>query len=133
MQNIKNKLLVYLKGTSHAWKMIFYQIFIKIWLENFGFDQTKDFSWENCPNLLDFKILKSQLSKSYDSFLKVATNLEQVYFFLPSYILCNQTWQNYFMDDDHFDDITKSLKEIICLNICLKKRKDLTSIPLKTL
>jgi hypothetical protein len=34
-------------------------------------------------------------------------------FFLPSYLLCSQIWLNYFLDDYHFDYITKSLKETL--------------------
>jgi hypothetical protein len=34
-----------------------------------------------------------------------------LFFFILSYLVCNQIWLNYFLDDHHFDYITKSLKE----------------------
>ncbi len=93
------------------------------------FDQAKDFSCENGPNLL-FQIQKySKLSKSHDNFFKIATNVEQVYFFyLHIYYVTKLgkiiSWMTIIL-------ITSQnlLKKIICLNICLKKKKDLTSIP----
>ncbi len=32
-------------------------------------------------------------------------------FFLLSYLTCSQIWLNYFLDDRHFDYMTKSLKK----------------------
>ncbi len=33
------------------------------------------------------------------------------FFFLLSYLTCSQIWQNYFLDDRHFDYMTKSSKK----------------------
>jgi hypothetical protein len=59
---------------------------------------------KNGPNSSDF-----ELPESYDDFQKVAKNIEGFFFFffsffppLPSYVVCNQIWLNYFLDDRQF-------------------------------
>ncbi len=67
----------------------------------------------NDPNL---PILKNFCFKSPDSYDKVqqVTNIEGFCFSLLSYLVCNQIWLNYFMNDRlDFGYITKSLKETL--------------------
>lgn len=59
----------------------------------------------------NFKNSKSP--ESYDNFQKVAKNIKGFYFSLPSYLLHSQIWLNFFLDDRHFANITKSLKETL--------------------
>jgi len=52
------------------------------------------------PNSSNF-----ELPESYDDFQKVAKNIEGFWFFfvfLPSYLVCNQIWLNYFLVDRQF-------------------------------
>jgi hypothetical protein len=56
----------------------------------------------------------------YDKFQKVAKNIEGFFIKkipLLSYLVCNQIWLNYFMDNCHFGYITKSLKETQLLSL----------------
>jgi hypothetical protein len=63
-----------------------------------------------------FLIFKFSNSQSCDNFQKVAKNIKGILFFsLLSYLLCNQIWLNYFLDDCHFGYITNSLKETLFL------------------
>jgi hypothetical protein len=39
------------------------------------------------------------------------------FFFELSYLVCNQIWLNYFVDDCHFDYIIKSLKETLLSSV----------------
>jgi hypothetical protein len=59
------------------------------------------FHGKNGPNSSDF-----ELPESYDDFQKVAKNIEGFCFVfsfsLPSYVVCNQIWLNYILDDRQF-------------------------------
>jgi len=68
----------------------------------------------------NFKKNSQSPESHYDNFQKVAKNIEGFSFFffaLPSYLLCSQIWVNYFLDDRHFGNLTKSIKETL-LSTC---------------
>jgi hypothetical protein len=71
------------------------------------------------PNSRDFEFLFYiffKLPDFYDKFQYVAEEYRTIlfffflFFFLLSYRVCSQIWLNYFMNDQHFGYITKSLK-----------------------
>jgi hypothetical protein len=76
---------------------------------------TKDFIFheENDPNSPDYEELFFKSPDFYDKFQQVAKNIKGFCFFfvLLSYLLYNQIWLNYFLNDRHFGYITKSLKK----------------------
>jgi hypothetical protein len=70
---------------------------------------------KNGPNLQKFEEKYIQIAKfSRISFRSSKEHRRILYIvFLLSYLLCSQIWLNYFLDDHHFDYITKSLKETL--------------------
>jgi hypothetical protein len=69
----------------------------------------KDFSWEKKgPNSPSFQIKKNPNHHSLmiNNFLKGSQEYRRIvfkfFFNIPSYLLCNQIWLNYFMDNPHF-------------------------------
>ncbi len=61
------------------------------------------------PNSPDFENRDSKIAKLYDNFQKVAKNIEGTccLFYLQIWYV-TEICLNYFMDDHHFDHITKS-------------------------
>jgi hypothetical protein len=49
------------------------------------------------PNSPDFKEKKSKSPDLDDKFQWVTNNIEIIFLFLFSYLVCNQTWLNYFL------------------------------------
>jgi hypothetical protein len=57
---------------------------------------TKDSPWEKWPKFATFKDFFPKLPDYYDKFEKVTKNMKD-FFFLLSYLICTQIWQNHFM------------------------------------
>jgi len=96
---------------------------VSFFLENFrqisswkkyDFDLYKGFLMGKMAQICQISNFKNSKSpESYDNFQKVATNIKGFYFFLPSYLLHSQIWLLFFLDNRHFANITKSLKETL--------------------
>jgi hypothetical protein len=83
-------------------------------LKNMISTHTKHFSWEKWPKFARFRILKIPNSQALWQLPEGSQEYRMIlFFFLTSYLLCSQIWQNYFLDDRHFGYITKSLKETL--------------------
>ncbi len=76
---------------------------------------------KNDPNLPDFeRVFFIKLAVFIIKFQQEAKNVGTSVFFLLSYLVCSQIWLNYFVNDDHFDYVTKSLKKTLVqhVNMC---------------
>ncbi len=73
--------------------------FAKVQIEKYDFNQQKGFFKEKFPKFPRFFIISfSRQPKMQKAFCS----------FLLSYLVCSPIWLNYFLDDHHFDYITKS-------------------------
>ncbi len=92
-------------------RFFYWRIFAKFRPEKHGFDMYKRFFMEkkNGPNSPDFENKDSKIARLYDNLWKVAKNIEGTC--CPFYLQIGYVTEiclNYFMDDHHFDHITKS-------------------------
>ncbi len=82
--------------------------------KKYDFDLYKGFLTGKMAQICQIWNFKNSKSpESYDNFQKVTKNIKGFYFFLPSYLLHSQIWLNFFLDDRHFANITKSLMETL--------------------
>jgi hypothetical protein len=65
------------------------------------------------PNLSDFKKIKSKFPEFLWWVPVGSQEYRRIFFPLLPYLVCSQIWLNYFLNDCHFDYITKSLKETL--------------------
>ncbi len=74
------------------------------------------------------QILKKKSSNRYffnDTFQYVANNIEGCFLnFLIAYLVFSHVWLNYFLDDLHFGDISKSLKQTLALPLWMVVAND---------
>jgi hypothetical protein len=103
------------------------QILDNFKLQNMILTYTKDFSRKKIVQICQISNFKNSKSpESCDNFQRVPKNIKRFcYFGLSSYLLCNQIWLNYFLDDRHFGYITKSLKAVLLHSKQSSKTKSL--------
>ncbi len=63
-----------------------------------------------------------KLTKNHQIFMVSCSSSQEhrrilFFSFVLSYLVCNQIWLNYFVDDRHFDYIIKSLKETLLSSV----------------
>jgi hypothetical protein len=72
---------------------------------------------KNDQNLPDFERIFFKLPVLWLNSTRESRIQNDSVLFLLSYLLCSQIWLNYFVNDDHFGYVTKSLKKTLVQDV----------------